>query len=41
MRRIFVIALGLLAAGLLVALPAMSADDGPYKVRAVFDKYRQ
>ena len=37
MRRIFVIALGLLAAGLLIALPAMSADDGPYKVRAVFD----
>ena len=37
MRRIAITALLLLAAGLMVALPATGADDGPYRVRAVFD----
>jgi phospholipid/cholesterol/gamma-HCH transport system substrate-binding protein len=37
MRRIAATALGLLALGALVALPATGADDGPYRVRAVFD----
>jgi phospholipid/cholesterol/gamma-HCH transport system substrate-binding protein len=37
MRRALVIAFSLLAAGLLIALPATGADDGPYQVRAVFD----
>ena len=37
MRRLLAIAAGLLAVGLLVALPAMSGDEGPYQVRAVFD----
>jgi phospholipid/cholesterol/gamma-HCH transport system substrate-binding protein len=37
MRRIALLALALLAAGLLVALPATGADDGPYRVRGVFD----
>jgi ABC-type transporter Mla subunit MlaD len=37
MRRLGAIALALLAAGLLIALPATGADDGPYRVRAIFD----
>ncbi|MDP9228218.1 MAG: MlaD family protein, partial [Actinomycetota bacterium] len=37
MRRLLVIAVALVAAGLLIALPAIGADDGPYKIRAVFD----
>jgi phospholipid/cholesterol/gamma-HCH transport system substrate-binding protein len=37
MRRIALTAIGLFAVALLVALPAIGADDGPYKVRAVFD----
>lgn len=37
MRRIVLIALGLLAAALLVAIPATGADEGTYRVRAVFD----
>ncbi|MBM3667306.1 MAG: MCE family protein [Actinobacteria bacterium] len=38
MRRLLVIALALLATGLIVLLPgAVGADDGPYKIRAIFD----
>ena len=37
MRRIAATALAALAAGLLIALPATGAGDGPYKVRAIFD----
>ena len=37
MRRIALTAVLLLAVGALVALPAIGADDGPYRVRAVFD----
>ncbi|MGZ5312018.1 MAG: MlaD family protein [Solirubrobacterales bacterium] len=37
MRRIVLIVGALAVAGLLVALPATGADDGPYRVRAVFD----
>ena len=37
MRRLLAIALAVLAAGLLVALPAIGADEGPYRVRAIFD----
>ena len=37
MRRIAITALLLLAAGLLVALPAAGDDDGPYRIRAIFD----
>lgn len=37
MRRLLTAAAVLLAGALLVALPATGADDGPYKVRAIFD----
>ena len=38
MRRIVLIVGALAVAGLLIALPATGADDdGPYRVRAVFD----
>jgi len=37
MRRIAATALGLLIVGAFVALPATGADDGPYRVRAIFD----
>jgi ABC-type transporter Mla subunit MlaD len=37
MRRILAMALCLLAAGLVIALPATGDDDGPYLVRAIFD----
>jgi ABC-type transporter Mla subunit MlaD len=36
-RRLIVIAIAVAAAGLAIALPATGADDGPYKIRAVFD----
>lgn len=38
MRRALVIALSLIAVGLVVLIPAATgADDGPYKVRGIFD----
>src|SRR5262245_36839034 len=37
MRRILAIALCILGAGLVIALPATGDDDGPYLVRAIFD----
>jgi ABC-type transporter Mla subunit MlaD len=37
MRRLLALAFAVAAVGLLIALPATGADDGPYKVRAVFD----
>ena len=37
MRRLLALACAAAAVGLLVALPATGADDGPYKVRAIFD----
>jgi ABC-type transporter Mla subunit MlaD len=37
MRRILAMGASLIGLGLLVALPATGADDGPYLIRAVFD----
>ncbi len=37
MRRILATGASLIGLGLLVALPATGADDGPYLIRAVFD----
>ena len=37
MRRILAIALCILGAGLVIALPATGDDDGPYLIRAIFD----
>jgi phospholipid/cholesterol/gamma-HCH transport system substrate-binding protein len=37
MRRIALIALAVLAAAAVIALPATGADDGPYEVRGYFD----
>jgi ABC-type transporter Mla subunit MlaD len=36
-RRVLIIAGAILAATALIAFPAVGADDGPYKVRAIFD----